>query len=345
MGTVYKRGKIWWLKYYQNGKPHYESSESKKKRDAERILKIREGDVGRGKPVAPNVRKVTLGELVGDMLNDYRVNERKTLAGVEARFNLHVLPYFGSGSRAVDLTTARVREYIVHRQDEGAKNGTINRELTCLKRAFSLAVKCDPPKLMHKPYIPMLKEAPPRQGFLSPEQFAAVAASLPDHLKGLCTFLYITGWRKQEAQSLEWPEVDMAEGWVTVRAERSKNGRPRRFPMTSELSAVLDAQRAVRRRFQGRGRIVARVFCKPNGQPIGDFRKAWATACKKAGTPGTLVHDLRRSAIRNLTRSGVSDNVAMQLSGHRTRSVFDRYDITSEADLRHAAELLEKTGS
>ncbi len=94
----------------------------------------------------------------------------------------------------------------------------------------------------------------------------------------------------------------------------------------------------VKRAHQRRRLDCSFVFHR-HGQPIGDFRKSWAAACQKAGVSGTLVHDMRRSAIRNYIRSGVSESVAMALSGHKTRSVFDRYNITSEEDLRRASEL------
>jgi integrase len=78
------------------------------------------------------------------------------------------------------------------------------------------------------------------------------------------------------------------------------------------------------------------------GKPIGDFRKAWATACKKAGVPGRILHDFRRTAVRNLVRAGVPERVAMQMTGHKTRSVFDRYNIVSEEDLMEAAKRLDR---
>jgi integrase len=71
------------------------------------------------------------------------------------------------------------------------------------------------------------------------------------------------------------------------------------------------------------------------------FNKAWKVACRAAGCPGRIPHDMRRSAVRNLVRAGISERVAMMMTGHKTRSVFERYNITSPGDLRDAARLLD----
>jgi hypothetical protein len=78
-----------------------------------------------------------------------------------------------------------------------------------------------------------------------------------------------------------------------------------------------------------------------DGNPIVDCRHAWKTACAKAGLSGLLVHDLGRSGIRNMVRSGVPEAVAMRISGHLTRTVFERYNIVSEGDLDAAAVKLD----
>lgn len=119
---------------------------------------------------------------------------------------------------------------------------------------------------------------------------------------------------------------------ISLRPANSKNRQGRKLPLTGELLQVL--KRAHTRRRLG----LSRVFHR-DGKPIGDFRKAWHTAAKAAGLTGHHVpHDLRRCGVRNLTRAGVSTNVAMALTGHKTASVFRRYDIVDKKDLRSAVE-------
>jgi integrase len=339
MGSIYRRGGVLWIKYYRNGIPMRESAETDKESVAKNLLKQREGDIVRGVPITPKTNRVTLDELATDVVNDYKTNGKRSLRDIERHFETHLKPVF-SGWRMVNITTVEVRKYIAARQEEEASNATINRELCALKRAFSLGMQAG--KLTYKPHIPMLREANVRTGFFEPERFEAVRVHLPAPLQPLVHFAYITGWRvPSEVQPLQWRQVDFATSTVRLDAGTTKNGDGRVFPMTQELRALLQAQREHTDTVQReRGIICPWVFHR-NGEPIRVFRKAWATACQAAGCPGMIRHDFRRTAVRNLVRRGIVESVAMKMTGHKTRSVFERYNIVSEGDLTDAAAKLD----
>ncbi|BEQ16031.1 tyrosine-type recombinase/integrase [Desulfoferula mesophila] len=333
MGMIYQRGNIYWIKYYRNGKPYRESTRSTKESDAKRLLKKREGEISEGKLPGVYYDKVRFDELATDYLNDYRINGKSTLNKAERIVKLHLEPFFG-GYRVTNITTALVREYIAQRMEAGAANATINRELAALKRAFNLASQCTPPKVPQVPHIPMLKENNTRKGFLEHDQFLALRNALPEHLQGLVTFGYKTGWRLGEITGLTWDRVDMVQGIVRLEAGETKNNQARTVYLDDELKAVL------RNQFVKRHLGCPYVFHR-EGKKVGRFDKAWNTACATATLHGAIFHDLRRTAVRNMTRAGVPERVAMMISGHKTRSVFDRYNIVSAEDLKQAAAKLQ----
>lgn len=139
--------------------------------------------------------------------------------------------------------------------------------------------------------------------------------------------------RKSKIASLRWEDVD--GDCIRLRAENAKNGKSRALPLEGELAELI-ARRRVARQFKMNGTVTlsALIFHR-KGEPIREFRKAWATACKKAGVC-RLFHDLRRSAVRNMISAGVPQTIAMKISGHETPSMFQRYAIASETDLRTA---------
>jgi integrase len=128
---------------------------------------------------------------------------------------------------------------------------------------------------------------------------------------------------------LTWDKVDLKEGAVRLEADETKNEEAREFYMGEELLNELKAL------FVNRRRDSPFVFQR-NGQPIKDFRAPWASACNKVGLSGRFFHDFRRTACRNMVRAGTPERVAMIISGHKTRSVFERYNIVSYQDLKDA---------
>jgi integrase len=226
---------------------------------------------------------------------------------------------------------------------------TINRELQALKRMFSLAIQSG--RIATKPHIEMLNEAPPRAGFFEREQYESVLRHLPAELQPVVSFCYITGWRMaDEVLPLEWRQVDFDAQEVRLEPGTTKNKEGRTFPFTAELRTVLKAQHAEHKRLKKAGYIFPQVFFREVAEGRGgekkpkaitSLNKAWKAACRAAGCPGRIPHDMRRSAVRNLVRAGIPESVAMQLTGHKTRSVFERYNITSPGDLKHAARLLD----
>jgi integrase len=264
-----------------------------------------------------------------------------------------------AGVRVVQITTSTINDYIVKRLDEGVKHATINRELAALKRMLNLGAHQTPPKVDRVPYIPKLRENNVRKGFFEHVQFLVFRRHLPEYLKGLVTFAYKTGWRFSEIVELTWNRVDLQNGIVRLEAGETKNDEGRTIYLDDELKVIFSHQWENRK---SSGKLCPWVF--PNKEGTGrihDFRDCWNAACRAAKLgygyklssdyveswkdrlpPGPLFHDLRRTAVRNMVRAGVAERVAMEISGHKTRSVFDRYNIVNETDLKQAAEQQEK---
>ena len=334
MGSIRKHGKGFQVRYYQDGFRQSEQFDTRSEAE-QRLLEIGL-EKKKGLTVSSKPHTVRFVELAAAVVNHYIANGHRSTSDIEARYRVHLNPVFGR-RKAVSISTANINAYIAKRRSQGAATGTINRELEALKRAFKLALQSKTVASM--PHIPMLRETNVRQGFFTREEIDRLVSFLPDDLGRMVLFGFLTGWRLDEIQGLEWQNVDFTAG--EVRLFRSKNEDGRVFPFTEEIRSILKAQ----------PRKFGEIF------PHGAFRKRWATACHKAGLPCIVTpygkhggrkikalrtfHDLRRSAAREMSRHGVPERVIMQLMGWKTRSVFDRYRIVSDGDLRDAARKLD----
>jgi len=329
-GRVYRRGSVYWIQYYFRGKLHRESSGSELQRVAVSLLKRRHTEMQQGRLVGPEVERTTFDQLAAMLVDDYQVNQRKSLGRAKQSIG-HLREFFGS-YRAVEITIDRISAYITSRLPH-AKPATIKTELAALGRMLTLAVRAG--KLSHKPYLPHIEVRNTRSGFFEEDQLRAVLQHLPADLRPLIEFVHLTGWRIGEAKSLEWRQVDLKAGVVRLEPGTTKNDEGRTFPIGAlpQLEALLREQREHTSALERQsGRLIPFVFHR-GGRPIRSFNVAWRAACARAGVPGRYVHDLRRTAVRQMERAGVSRSVAMKLSGHKTESIYRRYAIVSEADL------------
>jgi integrase len=334
---------MWWASYYRNGVELREStrirvddSSERSEKKALAFLKERTEEVTAEKKggsafVTARQQRITVSELLDALEADFK------LRGIyNARVASHMRPvreHFGY-CRAVDLTAEDVDSYIANRRAAGRSDTTINRETQPLAKAFKLAIErkhlSAMPKVRH-----LSEKENARQGFFSDTEFRSVVAGLPSHLRDFARFAYLTGWRKGEIASLRWEDVE--GDVIRLRARNSKNREARMVTLDGELADIIEQCQLHRQVNSKEGDVMlcGSVFHK-HGKPIRDTRKAWATACRLAGVQGKLFHDLRRTAVRNMVRAGVPERVAMDISGHKTRSIFDRYNIVSERDLRDA---------
>lgn len=352
-GSLIKLGNspFWQARFYDaSGRKISVSTKCITKMEAEDFLRKQMDDV-RNKGLAPlsDLRKITYADLRAGLLANYEEKGNKSLRtradGTDYVMGLPQLDeFFGydennPGPSIVNISTDTGRAFMEKRRADGAGSAVINRSLACLRRMLRIAHEDG--KIANVPFIRLLKEPGARKGFLPLDKFKELLKHLPTHLKPLVLFLYYCGCRIGEALAIEWHQVDLDARLIRLEPEQTKTDEARTVPLPSQLVMIL---RAIEPK-------VGKVFSDTN------LRKSWMTACDACGLgrkieqpekpydpkyEGLTIHDLRRSAVRNLvTVAGVPERVAMSISGHKTRSVFDRYHIVSTADITGAMQRVE----
>jgi integrase len=366
-GYIQQRGeRSFRIRYVNNDGIRQSETITGAREDAERELAIRLGEIAKGLPVSSKPNTVLFGELADDVLTDYEVNGYESAVHAETRFRLHLIPVFGK-RKAASITTAQIKIYVVQRQKAGASTGTVNRELQLMRHTFRLASQGR--KLFVMPHVPMLRETNVRTGFFTREEVERLCSHLKAPLNSFVLFGFLTGWRLDEIRNLKWSNVDFAAGEIRLDVGTTKNKDGRVFPMTTEIRELLTnlktkAKAATTPRIQTLkpalhvdaptvATLTPFVFVIRR-RPIGAFRKTWRNACHKAGLPCIvgkdgkvlkalrIFHDLRRSAARELQRQGFTEGQIMRLMGHKTRSMFDRYQIVTDDDLREKIAALDQ---
>ena len=326
---------VYWCQYYMSGKRVRESTGTDNQRKAIDHLNKRLQEVAAGTR-NPEADKITVPELMQTKLTHDRINEYKAMEDADARWRLHLEPFFGT-TKASRVTTPLLQKYVEKRQSEKAANATINRELALLRAAFYLGNEATPPVVVRVPKFPMLEERNTRTGFLTDAQYEKLAEETLKVGVWLRTLLELGGtygWRRSELINLRVRQIDLSAKSIRLDPGTTKNDDGREVSLTSTLVGLLSLC------IHGK-KPDDPVLTWEDGSPVKDFRGSWAKACKAAGVPGLLFHDLRRTAARALRRAGVAEGVIMKIGGWRTRSVFERYAIVAQADIKDAMVKLE----
>lgn len=329
-GGVRKIGKYWHIYYNVRGKQKKESSRSPKKSDAVLLLNKRLQQSQDGL-VQSSVRVSTL---LDDLLDEANTRGLRSIKAIEARVRT-VRRELGN-VRASHVTPSLLRGFRRTLLGRNLTNATVNRHFEVIHRAFVLAFGMG--MISNMPAFPeRLPESDPRQGFFEPEDFEAIKAELPLWAADVFEFAYFTGWRRNEILGMPWSELDLASAEIHLGRSRSKNKKPRVRPIGPDIAPVIRRRQALRVLgcnyvFHREGKFV----------PNTTWTQHWRKACIRAGYPDAKLHDARRTAVRNMIRAGVPEGVAMAMSGHKTRIVFERYNIISGDDLREASERLSR---
>jgi len=341
--NLYKRkgSPYFWIQIYANGKRIRESTKTDKVTVARRFLKEREGQVATG--ISPVVKQATFDDAKNLILKDYIINKKKSLGRLKLSIE-HLKDYFSGGYRFNKITPSDIDDYIETRLHEGAMNATINRELACLRRMANLAIAKE--LIQRFPKIKLLKEVNKegkpnrRTGFFEHDEFLALRDALPEYLRPVVTLAYESGMRRTEILGLQWPQVSLDEGTINLERGVTKNEEPRIFYMSAELKDMLTD--LWKEKINSNSDVPYVFANRDRAGRIVNMMKSWRNALKDAELNKKLFHDFRRTAVRNMVRAGIPESVAMKISGHKDRSVFERYNITDEKDLQQAAQLMRE---
>jgi integrase len=347
-GRIYLRGQIYWVCYYLRGVQHRESTETSDAKQAAKFLKARLREVGADLLGArafttPKASRLTVAELCQALKTKYELLDQASsqnlchLKRCETDFGHY---------RALALKSEKINEYMNGRKADGDAHATINRTTGMLLQCYELGVKHKKFSRFEVPKIEHLDESENvRKGFFTEAEIAGILENLPADLRDFVRWLAYTGMRTGEAKLLTWDMVvkdDDGDEVLQIPADICKNAVARPIPLGGELAEIIKRRQSARTvTVDGRAEMCEFIFHR-NGEMIGEFRKSWVTACKKAGCPGRILHDFRRTAAKNLIKSGVPVPVAKLWTGHKSDSMFFRYAILDLDDMRKAQAQVEQ---
>lgn len=344
-GRVFQRGRRWWIAYYVAGVEHRESA-GDTERDAGHRLRGRLAEIHSGRFIGPQRERVTVNELLDAYVTNCLVRGKRVVRTVSVDGALvqrgqlvshlqEIRATFGH-EPAIALTAPRIERWVADQLGRGVAPGTVQVRAKYLGAALRLAHRHR--RLAEVPYFPAIQVDNTRQGFIEPDEFAALFAGLPDPINDAAHFAYLVGWRKQEILGLTWAMVDRTSRQIRLIVNKAR--QPRVVPLSPALSALLEKRYRVRA-------LTPWVF-HSTGERVRFINQQWNRVCRElgywrteTGRPTKLFHDFRRTAYRNMIDAGVDPFTAMDIVGHRTTAIAKRYAIRSTRAMARALDATE----
>lgn len=378
-GIVFERNGRYYIAYMVNGKQKQKAAKGcKTEVEARKFLKKTRNEIIKGEYLNPKSRKLTINNLLDNLL--LKLSTRKASEDDVSQYSERKQERIKKETQkdkekrlcsSLVSHLKRTREEIGHiRADrltepdldklagkwikEGSPNTTINRRIQPVTQAFNLAVRQKLIKETIK-FTKLNEDASIRQGFFEPDEYELIMSQFEEPYSDIIEFGYNCGWRIAEILKLKWENVYLSDGLIKLRKTQTKNRNSRSLPIFGDIEEIIQ-RRLEKKTFvkvwntRKNGQRINEpenewsesefVFHK-NGCRVWDFGKKWRKARKEVGLPDKLFHDFRRTTAKNLTDSGVPESLAMQITDHKTRSMFDRYNIKNDRDKAVALEALQ----
>jgi integrase len=351
-GALVKRGSYWYFRITVDGKEYTHPTRTA---DWEEAKLERDRFLRTLRPILPASLQplhetVTVSELVDDYIDYLKANGKPSAAEIQRTLQDHVLrTEIFQGRLAVSITTQDLQRYRDLRQSLGRKDATINNELSYLRAAFKHGMKRQTPKkVVEVPYFPIVDPQNVRLGFIEVPTFRKILELMCDSLKLFFVLAYHSGCRSGELKNLKWSQVYRrpdSQGYIELEPGTTKNKEGRHLPIYGDMEAWLEKQLAIRNAqcpeceyvlFWHQADVNGLVRHKV-GDKLDTFRTVWKRAVKQAGVPQLIPHDLRRSAVTNMTQV-LSIPEIMNIIGHKTMAMFIRYNIVSRKGITEAGK-------
>jgi integrase len=323
--------KTYWIEYYLDGKRRRERIGPAKAAAEQRLREVLKARTEERYIDKDKAARTTLGELYKWYLDLPEVKAKKSV-NRDRECLSHVLRLLSETVKISALTPGGIEAYQAQRLAEPSTRrkgkttapATVHLEVTMLKALLNRAVRHG--NLDHNP-IQRVKMVPVnnvRERVLTQAEFELLFLECAAHLRPIVALAYYSGMRKLEVLELSWNEVDFSKGIIRLAADRTKTRKSRMVPLHPRVRAMLERL--------PRALHTNKVFLF-KGKPLKDIRSAYEAACRRAGLEDFTFHDLRHCAINNLRQAGNDYFKIMAISGHKTMSVFKRYNLVTEEEL------------